>query len=103
MTLIPGERKYWDVGEEPPFRLGKDACQKFLLALAMCNGKIHDVDSLDILWRSGEVIHNLKPHEIAVLFRISLPVGMDTRFEDIMGKKVLTECPVISGMRSNVS
>jgi hypothetical protein len=103
MNLIPSERKYWDVGEEPPFRLGKDACQKFLLALVQCDGKIHDQHSLDV-GHSGRLMYGMKPHEIAVLFRISLPVGMHVRFDEIMGKNVLTEIPVINlNFRENVS
>lgn len=87
------ERKYWRVGERIVFRPSKQRSQDFLAALVICDGKIHDTFSLDVY--DGAIQNNQKPHEIAVLFSISLPVGAESRFEEIMGGKCLEEPPVI--------
>jgi hypothetical protein len=82
-------RKYWDVGDRVVFRLSQKRCAAFLHALVVCDGQIHDTHSLDI--HDGKIIYNMKPHECAVLFRISLPVGAEAQFEEIMGPGVLEE------------
>jgi hypothetical protein len=86
-------RKYWDVGNDIPFRLSKDRCQKLLEALLRCDGKITDMFSLDIDFKTRELKYHMKPHEIAVLCRISLPEGQEFSFESIMGSKCLSEPP----------
>lgn len=88
-----GERKFWGVGDENIFRLSKDRCQDFVKALLICDGKIHDLFSLDV--SHGEIKYNMKPHMVAAVFRISLPVGMEEKFESIMGKGWLEEPPQI--------
>lgn len=86
-------RKYWDVGEKTVFRPSKDRSQQFLKALLLCDGKIYDQFSLDV--HKGEIRLNMKIHEIAVLYRITLPEGQEERFEAIMGCKCLSEPPVL--------
>lgn len=81
-------RKYWDVGEDVPFRPSKDRSQRFLEALIRCDGKIHDQFSLDV--RDGEITYNQKVGQIAVLYRISLPEGAEDLFRQIMGDDFLT-------------
>lgn len=97
-TTDNNDRCYWDLGEEPPFRLGKDACQKFLFALVACDGQIHCTHSLDIVDVSAQAKDGLRPHQVAALFRVSLQRGMKDRFEEIMGMPdCLTDPPVITG------
>jgi hypothetical protein len=86
-------RKYWDVGERIPFRLSRQRCTDLIYALVACDGRIHDTFSLDI--HDGEARLNMKPHECAILLRISLPEGAEARFEEIMGKGILTDPPKI--------
>lgn len=88
------ERTYWDLGEREPFRLSKDRCQRFMEALLLCDGKIHDLHSLDVSHSSFK--HGMKAHQVAVLFRISLPNGRADLFEEIMGEgEILTDPPKI--------
>lgn len=93
--MIRGNREYFDLGEHPPFRPSKDRCQKLVMALILCGGKIVEMDSLDVY--NGETLYNMKPHEIAILIRISLPIGVKEKFESVMGYECLTEPPVIQG------
>lgn len=95
--MINTHRKYWDVGDDfdKVFRLSKDRSQLFLKALLLCDGKIHDMYSLDV--SNGEIKYNMKVHQIAVLYRISLPENMESKFNEIMGEKYLSEPPIITG------
>ena len=93
-------RTDWDIGEgEHVFRLSKDRCQKFLEALVLTRGQIHDTFSLDMnsmdvfKGGQGEWRYNQKPHQVAVHFRISLPAGQEARFDEIMGEGWRTEPP----------
>lgn len=86
------KRKYWDVGEkEPFFRPSKDRSQRFLEALIRCDGELHD--SVSLFVRDGEYdFPNMKIHQIDVVFRISLPEGAESLFEEIMdGMATLSE------------
>lgn len=84
-------RKYWDVGEDVPFRPSKDRSQRFLEAMIRCDGRIHDQFSLDV--HDGEIRYNQKVGQIAVLYRISLPEGAEDLFREIMGEDFLTLPP----------
>jgi hypothetical protein len=87
-------RKYWDVSHrDKPFWVSKPMCQKFLYALILCDGQLHDTHSVDA--RNGEVRDNLPPHRIEALFRISLPVGAEETFDRIMGQGWLEEPPKV--------
>ena len=79
------KRKYWDIETNDcySFRLSKDRCQKFMEALLRCNGKIHDMYSLDV--SDGSYRYNMKVHQIDVQIRISLPEGAENLFGEIMG------------------
>lgn len=97
------KRKYWCVGDQKPFRLSRERSTKLLYALVACDGAIHEVFSLDI--RKGETLYNMQPHECAVLFLISLPLGAEGRFEEIIGMGFLTEPPRVfaNSIASSVS
>lgn len=95
-TTENNDRCYWDMGEEPPFRLVKDACQKFIQALVVCDGQIHCTHSMDIA--NGQPGNGMKLHQVAALFRISIPRGLKSKFEEIMGvPDCLTDPPVVTG------
>lgn len=83
------KRKYWDVGEVKPFYLTKDQCQKFLTALLLCKGKIHDQLSSSV--DGGKIYGNQNPNKVDVTYRISLEVGTEELFESIVGKNILSE------------
>lgn len=79
-------RKSWDVGEIEPFRLSKERCQKLLVALIACRGKIHDAYSMEI--RDGGIRDCMKPHQCCGLFRISLPEGREEDFVEMSGEVI---------------
>lgn len=86
------DRKYWDVGNDVLFRPSRERSQRFLAAMIRCDGRIHDSYSLDV-W-NGELKYSMKIHQIAILYRISLPTGAEDLFRTIMGEDLLTEPPV---------
>lgn len=88
------ERKYWCVGDRKPFRLSRGRSARLLYALVACDGAIHETFSLD--FRDGEAFRGMPSHECAAVFLISLPVGAEGRFEEIVGPGFLTEPPRIS-------
>jgi hypothetical protein len=92
MRWLNKPRRYWDVGERNPFRPSKDRSQRFLEALIRCEGKVHDQFSLDV--HDGEIKYGMKPGQIAILYRISLPDGSEDLFNAIMGEVFLTTPPV---------
>lgn len=75
------EYQYWDLGEIQPVRPSKASMAAILLALVRCNGKIHDTHSLEL--KDGEWLYPTA--SCAVLFRISLPVGQESRFQELSG------------------
>lgn len=96
-------RKVWQFGERVPFRLSKDGCQKLLLALARCHGHIIEQHCMEVDLSTGEVEYDLKPHQMAVLYLLSLPIGSEELFESIVGKDTLEEPPKITGQHLNTS
>lgn len=88
-------RRYWDFGDQTIFTLSKDKCHKFVHALVACDGQIHDSYSHGFTWCEGQQEPGMKLHQIDVLFRISLPVGAEDKFEEIIGHKCLSEPPQI--------
>lgn len=80
-------RKFWDVGERNVLRLSAARCQSILFALVACDGKVTSTFSLDV--RDGRTTPpGMKPHQCAVLLRISLPVGAEGEFERLSGEKL---------------
>lgn len=73
------EYKYWDLGEVQAVRPSKAAMAAILLALVKCHGKIHDTHSLEL--KDGEWLYPTT--SCAVVFRISLPVGQEARFQQL--------------------
>lgn len=88
------EYAYWDVGEEPPFRLSKDRCQRLLHALVACDGRITDSMSFSFN-KDGSLRTGIKIGSADALFRITLPIGMEDIFDSILGKNLRTEPPQI--------
>lgn len=79
------EYKYWDLGEVQPVRPSKAAMANILLAIVRCHGKIHDTHSLEL---GSDGNWRFAPGSCSVLFRISLPAGMEDRFVEMSGYKI---------------
>jgi hypothetical protein len=77
--------KYWDVGEahNNVITLTKDKLYKIMLALILCDGKLHSSFSLEKKLNSTELMYPKR--YCAVVLRISLPIGAEEDFEKISG------------------
>ena len=76
--------RFWDLGEEDIINPSQKSLYKIMNALILCKGKMHDS-------YSGEI----KEHEwtsptrsCAVVLRISLPIGEESKFEELSGFKL---------------
>ena len=78
------EYKFWDLGEVEPVRPSKAAMASILLGLIRCSGRIHDTHSLEL--RDGDWLYPTT--SCAVLLRISLPDGMESKFMELTGYKI---------------
>ncbi len=86
------ERKYWDIGEADIITRSKDKLSSILNAIILCQGHVHDSHSLEAIngkWR-------YPTRSCSVVFRISLPEGMEERFKEL-SKCKLTTPPVVRG------
>lgn len=88
-TNCPSE-KYWDVGEEDIISPSKDNLYSIMNALILCKGKMYSSHSLEN--RDGKWEYATR--SCAVALRISLPSGMESRFEEL-SKFKLTEPPKV--------
>ena len=76
--------RFWDLGEEDIICPSQKSLYKVMNALILCNGKMHDSHSLEA--RDGKWEYSTR--SCAVVFRISLPIGMEERFEELCGFKL---------------
>lgn len=82
--------RYWDLGEEDIITPSQKNLAGILNALILCDGKLHDTHSSEA--RDGKWAYNTR--SCAIVFRISLPVGMEDRFKKLSGFK-LSEPPQV--------
>lgn len=73
--------RYWDLGEEDIITPSQKNLAGILNSLILCNGKLHDTHSSEAT--DGKWAYNTR--SCAVVFRISLPVGMEERFKELSG------------------
>lgn len=59
------------------------------MALLLCDGKIHDMFSLDV--NKDTIKYQMKPGQIAVMYRISLTAGTEKLFNETIGYEALEE------------
>lgn len=76
------ETEFWDLGEDQPVHPSKAALYKILDAVIRLHGKIHDTHCME-LDRDGN--YRYPANACAVLFRIQLPAGSKSRFEELTG------------------
>ena len=76
--------RFWDLGEEDIINPSQKSLYKIMNALILCGGKIHDSHSLEI--RNNEWEYPTR--SCAVCFRISLPIGAESKFEELSGFKL---------------
>ena len=82
--------KFWDLGEEDVICPSKNSLYKIMNAIILCNGKMHDSFSLEV--NQGHWKYPVR--SCSVVFRISLPVGIEDKFEELSGFK-LSDPPTI--------
>lgn len=83
--------KYWDVGEIASMKiisLTKEKLYKIMLALILCEGKLHSSFSLEKKTGSTQLQYDKK--YCSVLLRISLPENAEQHFEKISGFTLTT-------------
>lgn len=86
------EYKYWDLGEAKAVHPSQKSMAAILDAIIRLHGKIHCTHCMELDRKTHE--YRYPRAACAVLFRISLPVGSETKFKEITGFE-LTEPPQI--------
>jgi hypothetical protein len=76
--------RFWDLGEEDIINPSQKSLYNIMNALVLCGGKLHDTHSLEI--KNNEWLYPTR--SCAVVFRISLPIGIESKFEEISGFKL---------------
>ena len=83
--------KFWDLGEEDIICPSQKSLYKIMNALILCGGKMHASHSQEA--HEGKWEHPTR--SCAVIFRISLPIDMKGKFEELSGFK-LSDPPRVS-------
>lgn len=86
------EYKYSDLGEDTPIRPSQKAMSAILDAIIRLHGKIHCTHCMELDSKTHE--YRYPRAACAVLFRISLPVGIEKKFQELTGLE-LTEPPKV--------
>lgn len=85
--MISRDRVPYLIGNRKVFRLNKENCQRLLHAIVDTNTHVHDSDSTSI--RDGELLYGITIGRADAVFSVSVPVGSEARFNEIMGHSVL--------------
>jgi len=74
-------RRFWEMGDHEIITRSQKNLAAIMNALILCKGKLHDSFSLEA--RDGEWKHPTR--SCAITFIISLPIGMEAKFEELTG------------------
>lgn len=82
------KRNFYVIGEDPPFRLSKDRCQRLLAAIVASSARITDSDTFSFHHGTGALQQGITLGRADAIFMISIPEGSEKIFDHHMGENI---------------